>query len=191
MHLKVNTCHLYPRNAISDSRLILTTFLPSKISVEHFTTNSALFCFFCFSMDKVKLVKLGNWVLFFPTCPSWLFLHFLGLACYFHILDNSLMLFPTREVLDRFSKCFIHVWGFCYILVSWPFWALWVVSIQFNFPMRNVLFMYTIIHNYSMEGYMPIFISSFMWFSLFSSLYFCCVCLWEFWVERSISCASY
>ena len=31
---------------------------------------------------------------------------------------------------------------------------------------------YLCIHNYSMEGYTPIFISSFMWFSLFSSLYF-------------------
>ena len=40
------------------------------------------------------------------------------------------------------------------------------------FLMRDVLFMYTIIHNYSMEGYTPIFISSFMQFSLFSSLYF-------------------
>ena len=56
------------------------------------------------------------------------------------------------------------------------FWALWVVSIQFEFPMREDIFMYTIIHNYSMEGYTPIFISSFMWFSLFSSLYFSCVC---------------
>ena len=32
-----------------------------------------------------------------------LMLHFLGLACYFHLLDNSLMILLTREVLDRFS----------------------------------------------------------------------------------------
>ena len=55
-------------------------------------------------MDKVKLVKLGNWVLLFPTHPSWIFLHFLGLACFFHILDNSLMIFPICEVLDRFGS---------------------------------------------------------------------------------------
>ena len=40
--------------------------------------------------------------------------------------------------------------GFSY-LVSQPFWAVWVVSIKLDFPMRGVLFMYTIIHNYSME----------------------------------------
>ena len=141
-------------------------------------------------MDKIKASQLGNWELLFPTHPPLFFLHFLGLACYFHLLDNSLMLFPTREVLDRFSKCFIHLWGFCYILVSQSFWALWVVSIKFDFPMRYVLFMYTIIHHSSMEGYTPIFISSFMWFNLFSSLYFSSVCLWEFLLARSISCAS-
>ena len=146
--------------------------------------------FSCFSMDKIKASQLGNLELLFPTHPPLVFLHFLGLTCYFHLLDNSLMFFPTCEVLDRFSKCFIHLWGFCYILVSQPFWALWVVSIQFIFTMREALFMYTIIHNYSMEGYTPIFISSFMWFSLFSSLYFSCVCLWEFLVARSISYAS-
>ena len=79
-----------------------------------------------------------------------------SMAFYFHFLDNSLMIFPTHEFLDRFSKCFIHLWGFCYILASQPFWDLWVVSIQFDFPMRDVLFMYIIIHHYSMEGYTPI-----------------------------------
>ena len=38
--------------------------------------------------------------------------------------------------------------------------------------MRDVLFMYTIIYHYSMKWYTPIFISSSMWFSLYSSLYF-------------------
>ena len=54
-------------------------------------------------------------------------------------------------------------------------WDLWVVSIQLDFPMRDVIFMYIIIHNYSMEGYTPIFISSFMWFSLFLLSIFLCM----------------
>ena len=109
---------------ISNSKLILTTFLPSRISIHDFTANSALFSFLWFSyfsMDKIKASQLGNWELLFPTHPPLFFLHFLGLAFYFHLLDKSLILFPTCEVLDRFSKCFIHLWGFCYILVSHPF----------------------------------------------------------------------
>ena len=141
-------------------------------------------------MDKIKSSQLENWELLFPTHPPLVFLHFPRLACYFHLLDNLLMLFPTHEVLDRFGKCFSHQMGVCYILVSQPFWDLWVVSIQIDFPMRDVIFMYTIIHHHSMEGYTPIFISSFMWFSLFSSLYFPCVCLWELLLARSISYAS-
>ena len=64
--------------------------------------------------------------------------------------------------------------GVFYILVSQPFWDLRFVSIQLDFHMRDVLFMYTIIYHYSMEGYTPIFISSLMWFSLF---FFCLVFL--------------
>ena len=67
-----------------------------------------------FSMDKIKASQLGNWELLFPTHPPIIFLHFIGLEFYFHLLDKSLMIFPTREVLDRFSKCFIHLWGFLY-----------------------------------------------------------------------------
>ena len=161
MHLKVNTCHLYPRN---DLFLILGW---SRISIQDFTADSD---FSCFSMDKIKASQLGNWEILFPIHPPLFFLHFIGLACYLHLLDKSLMLFPTREVLDRFGKCFLPHMGVFYILVSQPFWALWVVSIQLDFPMRYVLFMYTIIHHYSMEGYTPIFIYLFMWFGLFSSL---------------------
>ena len=108
-HLKVNACHLYPRNELF---MILGS---STISILDLIVDSTLFCFFCFfcfSMDKIKASQLGNWELLFPTHPPLVFLHFLGLACYFHLLDNSLMLFPTREVLDRFIKCFIHLWGF-------------------------------------------------------------------------------
>ena len=118
MHLKVNTCHLYPRNDLFPILgLILTTFWPSRISIQDFIADSTLFCFFCFSyfsMDKIKASKLGNWKLLFPTHPPLVFIHFLGLAYYFHLLDNSLMLLPTREVLDRFSKCFIHLWCLLY-----------------------------------------------------------------------------
>ena len=49
-------------------------------------------------------------------------------------------------------------------------------SIQLDFPMRDVLFMYNIIHNYSMEGYTPInhlFIHVIQ--SLFFSLVFLCM----------------
>ena len=49
-----------------------------------------------------------------PTHPSWIFLHFLGLACFFHLLDKSLMLFPICEVLDIFGKCFSQLWGLLY-----------------------------------------------------------------------------
>ena len=41
-------------------------------------------------------------------------LHFLGLACFFHLLENSLMLFPIREVIDIFGKWFSHLWGLLY-----------------------------------------------------------------------------
>ena len=84
----------------------------ARISIQDFTADSSFSAFSCFSMDKIKSSQLGNWELLFPTHPPLFFLHFIGLSCYFHLLDNSLMIFPTREVLDRFSKCFIHLWGF-------------------------------------------------------------------------------
>ena len=65
--------------------------------------------------------------------------------------------------------------GVCYTLISHHFLALWVVFIQLDFPMRDVHYMYTIIHHYSMEEYTPIFISSFMWFSLFLLSIFLCM----------------
>ena len=168
--------------------LILTTFWSFGVIIQHFIADSSLLCFSCFSVDKVKLVKLGNWVLLLPTHPSWLFLHFLGLACFFISLTTHSCFFQFVRSLIYLGSA-LATYGVCYILVSLPFLALWVVSIQLDFPMWDVLFMYTVIHHYSMEGYTSIFISSFMWFSLFSSLYFSCVCLWEFLVARSISCA--
>ena len=140
MHLKFNTCHLYHRNDLfpilswswppfDHPELVYRTLQQILL----FSTFSAFSAFSCFSMDKIKASQLGNCELLFPTHPPLVFLHFLVLACYFHILDNSLMLFPTHEVLDRFSKCFIHLWGFCYILVSQHFLALWVVFIQLDF----------------------------------------------------------
>ena len=97
--------------------MILTTFWPSKISIQDFTGDFALFCFFyfsCISMDKIKASQLGNWGLLFRTHPPLVFLHFLGLAFFFHLLDKSLMIFSTHEVLDRFGKWFSHLWGFLY-----------------------------------------------------------------------------
>ena len=74
--------------------------------------DSALFCFFCFSMDKIKASQIENWQLLFPTNPPLFLLHFLGLDFFFHLLDNSLIIFPICEVLDKFGKCFSHLWGF-------------------------------------------------------------------------------
>ena len=54
-----------------------------------------------------KIMEVG-----LETKAPLVFLHFLGLACFFHLLEKSLMLFPTREVLDIFGKYFIHLWGF-------------------------------------------------------------------------------
>ena len=142
-----STCTLKSIHAIYILGMIYFQFwvdldhlLTTRISIQDFTTDSTLFYLFCFSMYKIKASQLGNWELLFPTHTPLYFLHFLGLSFYFHLLENSLILFPTCEVLYRFIKCFIHLWGFCYILVSHPFWALWVVSIQFDFPMRDVLF---------------------------------------------------
>ena len=42
---------------ISDSRLILTTFWPSRISIQHFIVDPTLFNFSNFFVDKVKLVN--------------------------------------------------------------------------------------------------------------------------------------
>src|SRR5216684_2753505 len=91
--LKVNACHPYPRN---DLFLILGS---SRISIQDHIADSAFSAFSalsCFSMDKIKASQLGNWVILFPTHPPLFFLHFLGLAFYFHLLGNSLLLFPTH-----------------------------------------------------------------------------------------------
>ena len=141
-------------------------------------------------MDKIKASQLGNWDLLFPTHPPLVFLHFLGLALFSISLTTHSFFFQLVSSLIDLGSA-LATYGVCYILVSQPFWALWVVSIQFDFHMRDVLFMYTIIHHYSMEGYTPIFISLFMWFSLYSSLYFfLCMLVRIILVERSISCDS-
>ena len=114
MHLKVNACHPYPRN---DLFLILGSY---RISIQDLIADSSFFCFFCFycfscfSCFFIKSSQLGNWELLFPTHPPLVFLHFLGLSCFFHFLDKSIMIFLTHEVLDRFGKCFIHLWGLLY-----------------------------------------------------------------------------
>ena len=188
-HLKVNACHPYPRN---DLFLIMGS---SRISMQDHIADSAFLAFSafsalsCFSMDKIKASQLGNWVLLFPTHPSWLSLHFPGLAFVSISLDKSLMIFLIREVIDWFGKFFSHLWGFIIFGKS--------TFLSFMSCLHTTRFYYegcTIyVHYYSslfkMEGYTPIFISSFMWFCLFSSLYFSCVCLWEFFVARCISCA--
>ena len=93
-HLKFNACHLYPRN---DLFLILGW---SRISIQDLTTDSAFSYFF---MDKIKSSQLGNWELLFPTHPPLVFRHFLGLACYFHILDNSCFFLLVRSLIDLVS----------------------------------------------------------------------------------------
>ena len=125
-----------------------------------------------------KASQLGNYYLLFPIHPPWFFLHIPRLACFSITLDKSLMLFLICEVDELFGKCFSHLWGF--IIFSNSIFLSLMSCLQYNsiLPMRDVLFMYTIIHDYSMEAYTPIFISSFMWFGLFSSLYSSCVCSW-------------
>ena len=107
------------------------------------------------------------------------FSHFPGLTCFSITLDNSLILLLIHEVLDWFGKWFSQLWGF--IIFSKSIFLRLMSCLQYNsiLPLRDALFIYTIIHHYSMEGYTPIFISSFMWFDLFPSLYFSRVCLCE------------
>ena len=66
--------------------------------------------------------------------------------------------------------------GVCYILVSQPFWSLWVVSIQFDFPMRDVLFnvhYYSSLFNGRIHTNIHLFIHVIQ--SLFFSLFFLCM----------------
>ena len=159
--------------------MILTTFWTYINSIQHITIYSYLFCLSIFSVDKIKASQLGNWQLLFPTHPPLVFLHFIVLACFSISLDKSLMIFLIYEVLDSFGKCFSHIWGF--IIFSKTIFLSLMSCLQYNsiLPMRDVLFIYITIHHYSVEGYNPIFISSFMWFNFYSSLYFSCLCLWE------------
>ena len=99
---------------ISNFGLILTTFLPSRISIKHFTTNSALFCFSYFSVDKVKLVKLGNWVLLFPTHPSCIFIHFIGLAFFSISLTTHPFFFQFLRSLIDLGSALATYGGFLY-----------------------------------------------------------------------------
>ena len=44
------------------------------------------------------------------------------------------MIFPTREVLDRFGKCFSHLWGFLYLgKSSFLSFMSWLHTTQFSF----------------------------------------------------------
>ena len=92
---------------ISYFGLILTTFWPSKISIQHFTTDFALFYFFffsCFSMDKIKASQLGNWHLLFPTHPPLVFIHFLRLAFFSISLTTHSCFFQlVRSLIDLVS----------------------------------------------------------------------------------------
>ena len=107
-----------------------------------------------------------------PTHPPWFSLHIPGLECFSIIHDNSHIIYIICEVLDWLGKFFSHLW-WTIIFSEFIFLSLMSCLLCHSIlPMRDVLFMYAIIHHYSMEGYTPIFISSFMWFSLYYSLYF-------------------
>ena len=126
-------------------------------------------------MDKIKASQLGNWELLFPTHTPLVFLHFLGLACFFHLLDNSLFQL-VRSLIDLGSALATYG-GLLYFGKS--------TFLSFMSCLHTTRFSYegcTIyVHYYSslFNGriYTPIFISSFMLFNLFYSLYFSCVCL--------------
>ena len=84
---------------------------------------AALYYRFCFILLYpaflwIKLFLLGNWVLLFPTHPSWISFHFIGLACFSISLEKSLMLLLIREVLEWFGKWFSHLWGFIIFSLS-------------------------------------------------------------------------
>ena len=86
---------------IYNSGLILTTFWLSRISIHHFTADSALLCFFYFSMDKIKASQLGNWHLLFATHPPLFFIHFLGLSCFPILLTTHSWFFQlVRSLID-------------------------------------------------------------------------------------------
>ena len=101
--------------------MILTTFWPSRISIQHFTADSALFYFFCFSMDKIKASQLGNLQLLFPIHPPLFFLHFLGLACFFQIVRSLIdlgsalatyggLLYFGKSAFLSFMRCLHTTW---------------------------------------------------------------------------------
>ena len=97
------------------------------------------------------------------------------LACFPSPLTTHSWFFQFVRSLIYLGSALATYGSFLYFSKS-TFKALWVVSIQIDFNMRDVLFIYTISHHYSIKGYTPISISSFMWFSLFFfSLFFLCI----------------
>ena len=141
-------------------------------------------------MDKVKLVKLGNWVPLLPTHPLWLSLHFLALTCFFISLDNSLILLPICEVLDRFGSALATYGGLLYFGKS--------ALLSFMSCLHTTRFSYegcTIyVHYYSslFNGRIHTNIHLFIHViqSLFFSLFFLCMLVRIILVARYVSCAS-
>ena len=182
MHFKVNTCHLYPTN---DLFPILGWSWPPfdhpelvYRTLQQILLLFCFFCFSCFSMDKIKASQLRNWELLFPTHSPLVFLHFLGLACFFSIsLTNHSCFFQLVRSLIDLGSALATYGGLLYFGKS-IFLSFMSCFHTIRFSYEDVLFMYTIVNHYWIKWYTSIFISSFMWFSLFSPLYFSCVCLW-------------
>ena len=111
----------------------------------------------------------------FLTHPPLVFIHFIGLAFFSISLEKSLMLFPTHEVLDIFTKYFIHLWGFCYILVSQPFelYELFSYNSIFLWGITIYVHYYSSLFNGRIHTNIHLFIHVIQ--SLFFSLFFMCM----------------
>ena len=131
-------------------------------------------------MDEVKLVKLGNWELLLPTHPSWLFLHFLGLACFSISLTTHSCFFQfVRSLIDwgsalatyggllyfgklaflRFMSClhttWFFLWGMYYLCTLLFIINQWKDTLQYSslHSCDSVSFLLSIFLVYACENY--------------------------------------
>ena len=112
MRLKVNTCHLYPRNYLF---LILGWYwLPFDHRKLVYKTLQHIFLYSIFSMDKIKGSQLGNWDLLFPTHPPLIFIHFLGLTFFSISLTTHSCFYQIVRSLIDLGSALATYGGFLY-----------------------------------------------------------------------------
>ena len=122
------------------------------------------------------------------THNSWLSLHIPVLKCFSITLDNSLIIFLICEVLDWFGKCFSHLWAFIIFGKSAFLRCMSCLHTNRFYYEGCTIYVhyYSSLFNGSIHTNIHLFIHVIQ--SLFFSL-FSYVCLWEFFVAFSISCA--